>query len=322
MVEKTTDFTILFLFSMGVTKGKWGTLVNALLDFKRDYDVNAPLEQVLPGLVEAHAERYGGHGLRDLADEMFTAMRELRTTELMSKAFSILPKPELTPVEAYERLVRNTIESLPIESAAGRILRNWRGALSAGHPAADARGECRASQRAAARLPRGAGGIRPAFSRLWPRHPWRRSGGWPLPSSVRPGTLRGRSAACNGDIMTAETRKIGLFPATMLVAGNMMGSGVFLLPTSLAKIGSISLFGWGVTIIGSLLLTFVSRRNSADWRRRRAAPMPMLATTWAPIWASPDQRHLLVRQLDRKCRAPGRRGRLLPPISYRRCPTR
>ena len=37
-VEKTTDFTILFLFSIGITKGKWGTLLNALLDFKRDYD--------------------------------------------------------------------------------------------------------------------------------------------------------------------------------------------------------------------------------------------------------------------------------------------
>ncbi|MFP3561845.1 arginine decarboxylase, partial [Paraburkholderia sp. SIMBA_049] len=36
VVEKTTDFTILFLFSLGVTKGKWGTLVNTLLDFKRD----------------------------------------------------------------------------------------------------------------------------------------------------------------------------------------------------------------------------------------------------------------------------------------------
>ena len=42
-VEKTTDFTILVLFSIGITKGKWGTLLNALLDFKRDYDSNAPL---------------------------------------------------------------------------------------------------------------------------------------------------------------------------------------------------------------------------------------------------------------------------------------
>jgi arginine decarboxylase len=32
-VEKTTDYTILFLFTIGITKGKWGTLVNALLNF-------------------------------------------------------------------------------------------------------------------------------------------------------------------------------------------------------------------------------------------------------------------------------------------------
>jgi arginine/lysine/ornithine decarboxylase len=38
--EKTADYTILFLFSLDVTKGKWGTLINALLDFKRDYDAN------------------------------------------------------------------------------------------------------------------------------------------------------------------------------------------------------------------------------------------------------------------------------------------
>ena len=53
-VEKTTDFTILFLFSIGITKGKWGTLLNALLDFKRDYDNNAPLAQVLPHLPTGH----------------------------------------------------------------------------------------------------------------------------------------------------------------------------------------------------------------------------------------------------------------------------
>ena len=76
-VEKTTDFTILVLFSIGITKGKWGTLLNALLDFKRDYDSNAPLEQVLPGLVNDHAATYGGMGLRDLADQMFAQLKRV-----------------------------------------------------------------------------------------------------------------------------------------------------------------------------------------------------------------------------------------------------
>lgn len=37
---RTTDFQIMFLFSMGVTRGKWGTLVNTLCSFKRHYDAN------------------------------------------------------------------------------------------------------------------------------------------------------------------------------------------------------------------------------------------------------------------------------------------
>ncbi|HUG56785.1 MAG TPA: amino acid permease [Candidimonas sp.] len=51
--------------------------------------------------------------------------------------------------------------------------------------------------------------------------------------------------------------KVGVGAATMLVAGNMMGSGVFLLPSSLAKVGTIALWGWVVTIIGALFLAFV-----------------------------------------------------------------
>ena len=44
--SRTTDHMVLFLFSIGVTKGKWGTLLNTLLDFKADYDRNAPLAEV------------------------------------------------------------------------------------------------------------------------------------------------------------------------------------------------------------------------------------------------------------------------------------
>ena len=66
VVEKTTDFTILFLFSIGITKGKWGSLVSALCDFKRDYDANLPLDMAIPSLAKAHGSRYAGMGLKDL----------------------------------------------------------------------------------------------------------------------------------------------------------------------------------------------------------------------------------------------------------------
>ncbi|GAA5077971.1 arginine/agmatine antiporter [Lysobacter panacisoli] len=57
--------------------------------------------------------------------------------------------------------------------------------------------------------------------------------------------------------MADKGKKIGVVGATFLVAGNMMGSGVFLLPSSLAKIGTASIWGWLITTAGSLLLAFV-----------------------------------------------------------------
>ncbi len=121
-VEKTTDFTVLVLFSIGITKGKWGTLLNALLEFKKDYDNNAPLEQVLPGLVNDHGATYGGMGLRDLADQMFEQLKTSKQTQCMAEAFSTLPEPRLSPNNAYQYLVRDEIEHVPLEELANRVL--------------------------------------------------------------------------------------------------------------------------------------------------------------------------------------------------------
>ena len=39
-------------------------------------------------------------------------------------------------------------------------------------------------------------------------------------------------------------RPLGLWSATALVVGSMIGSGVFLLPAALAPYGGVSLIGW------------------------------------------------------------------------------
>jgi arginine:agmatine antiporter len=49
-------------------------------------------------------------------------------------------------------------------------------------------------------------------------------------------------------------QKMGLFMATMLVTVNMVGTGIFLLPATMASIGSISIYGWLVGALGALAI--------------------------------------------------------------------
>ncbi len=120
IVEKTQDFSILFLFSIGVTKGKWGSLITRLLDFRDDYDANRPIEHVLPDLYAATGTRYAGVGLRDLADEMFARYRASGQMESLHAAFGTLPEVVMTPREAYRRLVRGRVERVALDAIGGR----------------------------------------------------------------------------------------------------------------------------------------------------------------------------------------------------------
>ena len=52
-------------------------------------------------------------------------------------------------------------------------------------------------------------------------------------------------------------RKLGPFLATILVASNMVGSGIFLLPATLAAVGSITIIGWAIGSVGALLVALV-----------------------------------------------------------------
>ena len=58
----------------------------------------------------------------------------------------------------------------------------------------------------------------------------------------------------------AKSRRLGLWMCTALVVGNMIGSGVFLLPSALAPYGSISIAGWLLTSTGAIVLALVFGR--------------------------------------------------------------
>jgi arginine:agmatine antiporter len=60
--------------------------------------------------------------------------------------------------------------------------------------------------------------------------------------------------------MSSDVRQIGLFPATMLVAGNMIGAGIFMMPTVMASVGGIASLGWLVTAPGAFIMGYMFAR--------------------------------------------------------------
>lgn len=62
-------------------------------------------------------------------------------------------------------------------------------------------------------------------------------------------------------------KSLGLWTLTALVAGNMIGSGIFMLPAALAKIGTIGILAWVMTAVGTLFMAMVFARLSRMFPR-------------------------------------------------------
>jgi arginine decarboxylase len=120
-IARTGDYTVLVLFSVGTSKGKWGSLLENLFEFKRLYDTDASLEEALPELVQRYPHRYRNISLRDLSDEMHKAMIDLDLPGLVNAACDEDFDPVLTPAQTYQKLVRHETERIPFREMAGRI---------------------------------------------------------------------------------------------------------------------------------------------------------------------------------------------------------
>ncbi len=62
---------------MGITKGKWSTLVTELMAFKELYDRNAPLSQALPTLAADYPNAYAAGACVTCATRCMRSTRNL-----------------------------------------------------------------------------------------------------------------------------------------------------------------------------------------------------------------------------------------------------
>ncbi len=120
VVEKTGLYSFFILFTIGITKGRWNTLLTALQQFKDDYDRNQPLWRILPVFCKGH-RHYERMGLRDLCQKIHEAYRASDVARLTTEMYLSDMIPALKPSDAFAQMAHGEVERVSVDELEGRV---------------------------------------------------------------------------------------------------------------------------------------------------------------------------------------------------------
>lgn len=124
VVEKTGPYNLLFLFSIGIDETKALSLLRALTDFKREYDSNQHIKEMMPALYALDPDFYKEMRIQELAQGMHEVISKHNLPELMYRAFETLPKMVMNPWSAWQKEINGDIEEVYIDEMIGRVNAN------------------------------------------------------------------------------------------------------------------------------------------------------------------------------------------------------
>ena len=120
IIEKCGLYSFFIMFTIGITKGRWNTLLTALQQFKDDYDKNQPMWRVLPEFV-ANNPRYETVGLRDLCQQIHQTYQAHDVARLTTEMYLSDMQPAMKPSDAFAKMAHREIERVSIDELEGRI---------------------------------------------------------------------------------------------------------------------------------------------------------------------------------------------------------
>jgi arginine decarboxylase len=120
IVEKTGLYSFFIMFTIGITKGRWNTMVAALQQFKDDYDKNQPLWKVLPEFVQKYP-RYERVGLKDLCTQIHEVYKANDVARLTTEMYLSDMVPAMKPTDAFAKMAHRKIDRVAIDELEGRI---------------------------------------------------------------------------------------------------------------------------------------------------------------------------------------------------------
>lgn len=120
VVEKTGLYSFFILFTIGITKGRWNTLLTALQQFKDDYDRNQPLWRILPDFCKTQPG-YERLGLRDLCQQIHEVYKKYDLARLTTEVYLSEMVPAMKPADAYAKMAHREVERVSIDELEGRV---------------------------------------------------------------------------------------------------------------------------------------------------------------------------------------------------------
>jgi arginine decarboxylase len=119
VVEKTGLYSFFILFTIGITKGRWNTLISQLQRFKDAYDANLPVQRAMPRFAAA-CPGYDGTGLRDLCQGIHDFYRAHDLARLTTDMYTSELVPQMLPADAWAQLTRGHVDRVPVDELKGR----------------------------------------------------------------------------------------------------------------------------------------------------------------------------------------------------------
>ncbi len=120
IIEKTGLYSFFIMFTIGITKGRWNTLLAALQQFKDDYDRNQPMWKILPEFCQKHPH-YEKMGLKDLCQHVHSLYAKHDIARLTTDMYLSSLEPAMTPSDAYAHIARRKTDRVEIDKLEGRI---------------------------------------------------------------------------------------------------------------------------------------------------------------------------------------------------------
>ncbi len=120
IVEKTGLYSFFIMFTIGITKGRWNSMVTELQQFKDDYDSNQPLWRILPEFVASYPA-YEKVGLQDLCQQIHTVYKSNDVARMTTEMYLSNMEPAMKPADAFAKLAHREIDRVPINELEGRV---------------------------------------------------------------------------------------------------------------------------------------------------------------------------------------------------------